>query len=199
MRCLRFLTAATLAVLMGTVAACDEGPKVPVTPAKLTREHRGHYCRMIVVDHKGPKGQIHLKGRSPVFFSSVRDTIAFTMLPEESKQVRAIFVNDMSNTPWDRPGPDTWMRAEQALYVIGSSKRGGMGAAESVPFRTRAAADSFAKKFGGRVVPFDKIPRAYILGEAGTAPTHRGGGSDDKVGKDAGRHDHKGHGGHKHQ
>ena len=156
-----------LAALPFLLAACgDDGPSVAVKPTPLTRDHRGHYCRMIVLDHKGPKGQIHLKGRGPLFFSSVRDTIAFTMLPEESKQITAIFVNDMSKTPWDRPGPDTWINAKQAHFVIGSSKRGGMGAPEAVPFKTVAEAQRFAKQFGGRVVAFSAMPRRYILGDS---------------------------------
>jgi len=152
-----------------------EAPK----PAKLTRDATGHYCRMIVADHRGPKGQIHLAGRKgPVWFSSVRDTIAFTMLPEEPKRIAAIYVNDMTSTPWEDPGPGTWIDAKKAVYVIGSTKRGGMGAAEAVPFKAAEAAKAFAAKFGGHVVAFDKIPRKYILGEAGTAPRYGPGGGD---------------------
>ena len=147
-------------------------------PAKLTRDATGHYCRMIVADHKGPKGQVHLAGqKAPVWFSSVRDTIAFTMLPEESKRIAAIYVNDMTSTPWEDPGPGTWIAAKSAVYVIGSTKRGGMGAAEAVPFKSGEAANTFAAKFGGHVVAFDKIPRKYILGEAGTAPRYGAGDS----------------------
>ena len=161
------------------LAGCGEAEIAAAPePAKLTRDATGHYCRMIVADHKGPKGQIHLAGRkAPIWFSSVRDTIAFTMLPEESKRIAAIYVNDMSNTPWEEPGPGTWIAAKSAVYVIGSTKRGGMGAAEAVPFKTAEAAKAFAAKFGGHVVAFAKIPREYILGEAGTAPSYGAGDS----------------------
>jgi copper chaperone NosL len=163
-----------LALVSVGLTACDEPKEANAPPpAKLTRDAKGHYCRMIVLDHKGPKGQIHVEGRkTPVWFSSVRDTIAFTMLPEEPKRITAIYVNDMTDTPWDRPGPETWIDAKKALYVIGSSKRGGMGAAEAVPFKGEAAAKAFAAKFGGQVVPFGKIPKKYILGESGTAPSY---------------------------
>ncbi len=155
------------ALCLTLLGACDDpAPTEAVTPVMLTREHRGHYCRMIVLDHKGPKGQIHLKNRGPVFFSSVRDTIAFTMLPEESRQIAAIFVNDMTATDWNRPGPETWIPARRAYFVIGSSKRGGMGAPEAVPFKGEAAALAFVSRFGGRVVAFGAIPRQYILGES---------------------------------
>ncbi|HUT51345.1 MAG TPA: nitrous oxide reductase accessory protein NosL [Alphaproteobacteria bacterium] len=164
------------------LAGCGEAEIAAAPdPAKLTRDATGHYCRMIVADHKGPKGQIHLVGRrTPVWFSSVRDAIAFTMLPEEVKRIAAIYVNDMTSTPWERPGPESWIDAKKAVYVIGSKKHGGMGAAEAVPFKGAEAAMVFAAKFGGHVVAFDKIPRNYILGEAGTAPSYgaRDGGGD---------------------
>jgi len=186
------LTRMTMIVAgLGAIAAltaCGEKAEVAAAvPAALTRAATGHYCRMIVVDHKGPKGQIHVAGRkTPVWFSSVRDTLAFTMLPEEPKRISAIYVNDMTQTNWERPGPKTWINAKTALYVIGSSRRGGMGASEAVPFKGRAAADAFAKRFGGRVVAFGQIPRKYILGESGTAPSY---GAD--------RGGHGGHEGHK--
>lgn len=208
-----------LPLILAAVAlvGCDDAKVANApSPAKLTRDATGHYCRMIVVDHKGPKGQIHIAGRkTPVWFSSVRDTVAFTMLPEEPKRIAAIYVNDMTSTPWDRPGADTWIDAKKAVYVIGSSKRGGMGAAEAVPFKGAEAAKAFAAKFGGRVVTFDKIPRSYILGEAGTAPSYGADGEGDhmshgghtskmpmQTGKTHGSTDHKGdhdHGDHEHQ
>jgi hypothetical protein len=51
-----------------------------------------------VLDHPGPNGQIFIKGQAePVWFASVRDTVAFTLLPEEPKDVTAIYVNDMAS------------------------------------------------------------------------------------------------------
>jgi len=176
------LAVAALALVLG---GCDEAAVATApAPARLTRDATGHYCRMIVTDHKGPKGQIHLAGRAaPVWFSSVRDTVAFTMLPEESKRIAAIYVNDMTSTPWEDPGPETWIDAKTAVYVIGSSRRGGMGAAEAVPFKGADAARAFAARFGGRVVAFDKLPRPYILGDAGAAPGY---GARDGGGRAAG-------------
>ncbi len=174
----RFRHGAAAALLALALAGCDDGtPAASVAPVALNREHRGHYCRMIVLDHPGPKGQIHLAGQPPVFFSSVRDTIAFTMLPEEPKRIAAIFVNDMTATPWDRPGPDTWIPARSAFYVIGSTRRGGMGAPEAVPFAGEGAARAFARRHGGRTVAFSAIPRDYILGgsEADTGGQKSGG------------------------
>jgi copper chaperone NosL len=165
------------------LAACDgdETADVP-KPAELTRDDISHFGRMIVQNHKGPKGQIHLKDhRKPLWFSSVRDTIAFTMLPGESKRVAAVYVNDMTRASWQRPEPGTWIDARAASYVIGSRRRGGMGAPEAVPFAKRDAAAKFATKYGGRVVGFGDIPRDYILGSSGSM-AQPGRGKDAKPG-----------------
>lgn len=154
------------------LGACDGDKTAGVPkPAKLTRDDISYFGRMIVENHKGPKGQIHLRDRrKPIWFSSVRDTIAFTMLPEESKRIAAIYVNDMARASWDRPEPGTWIDARAASYVIGSRRRGGMGAPEAVPFGKRDAAAKFAAKYGGRIVALGDIPRDYILGSSGSSP-----------------------------
>jgi copper chaperone NosL len=120
---------------------------------------------MNVLEHAGPKGQIILASRTdPIWFSSARDAIAFTMLPEEPKDIRAIYVSDMAKAPsWEDPGANNWIDARQALFVIGSRVKGGMGAPETVPFSSRAAADKFAGENGGQVVTFDDVPRDYVL------------------------------------
>lgn len=153
-----------------TLTACSEssapGPVPP--PAKLTRDAVAHFCGMLVLDHEGPKGQIFIEGQEqPLWFTSVRDTVAFTLLPEETDKILAIYVNDMARAKsWASPGPGTWMKAQDALYVIGSSRHGGMGAQEAVPFSSRASAEAFTGEYGGHVVAFDQIPRDYILGDA---------------------------------
>ena len=173
--------AALAALLLLPACGEDRSAEIPM-PSELTREATGYYCNMIVEDHPGPKGQIFLSGQSdPIWFSSVRDTIAFTLLPEEPKTIAAIYVNDMSNANWETPEAGTWIGAEDAWYVIGSSRRGGMGAPEAVPFSERAAADAFVAAQGGRVVAFAEIPTDAILGEVpesdhGTMEGHAGEG-----------------------
>jgi copper chaperone NosL len=162
---MRFGKFAWLAVCLALLSGCkdDEASTAP-PPAELTRDAIGHYCQMIVMDHKGPKGQIFLEGEAaPVWFSSVRDTIAFTLLPDEPKTIAAIYVNDMGRATWDRPEPNTWIDAKTAHYVIGSSRRGGMGAPEAVPFADLAAAKRFADTYGGEIYVFDEIPPDAIL------------------------------------
>lgn len=155
-------------------AGCDSEESAPLPPpVALTTEATGHYCGMALVEHPGPKGQILVRGSDrPVWFSSARDTIAFTMLAEEAKTLRAIYVSDMGRAEsWDQPGASNWVDARRAHFVIGSNRRGGMGNEEAVPFSERQAADRFAAEHGGRVVAFSQIPRDWVLGDdAAPAP-----------------------------
>lgn len=157
------IRAALLALLL--LAACDDTPAAPPPPARMTQDAIGHYCGMALLDHAGPKGQIHIAGRVlPYWFTSVRDTKVFTLLPEEPKAVVAIYVTDMAG------GPGAWIEAGRAVYVIGSDQMGGMGAPEAVPFGERAPAERFAERHGGRVVAWNAIPADYVLG--GTEGAH---------------------------
>jgi copper chaperone NosL len=146
------------------LVACEQSPVTEIPPAqKLTREANGYYCLMTVVNHKGPKGQIILSDGQVMWFTSVRDTISFTLLPEEPKNIAAIYVNDMSDANWNDPGAENWIDARQAWYVLGSDRTGGMGAPEAVPFAAKEKAESFASNHGGTIHAFNSIPQAYIL------------------------------------
>ena len=147
------------------LAACEKNQIVEAPPAqKLTRDANGYYCLMTVVNHSGPKGQIILTDKSQsLWFTSVRDTIAFTLSPEEPKNIAAIYVNDMTEANWDNPGADNWIDARNAWYVLGSDRSGGMGAPEAVPFSTKENAELFSSAQGGSVYSFESIPQEYIL------------------------------------
>jgi len=165
------IIALLLAVLLaGCNPAAEQAPPPP--PAEVSDEATGYYCGMLLIDHAGPKGQIHLASRdSPVWFSSVRDTIAFLRLPEEARDITAVYVNDMGKASnWDQPEAGTWVDARMAWFVIGSDMRGGMGANEAVPFATQAAAEAFRTAHGGQVVQLDGIPDDYVLGPVDLAP-----------------------------
>ncbi len=157
--------AVALGLLLGGCDDAQEEAARPV-PQELTREALGHYDRMVVIDHDGPKAQIWLESRDdPIWFSSVRDAVAFHLLPEEPRDIAAIYVSDMAQAEsWAQPGPGTWIEAREALFVVGSDRRGGMGAEEPVPFGTPEAAEDFANAHGGRIVPFDEVPEDYVLG-----------------------------------
>ncbi|MCP8937396.1 nitrous oxide reductase accessory protein NosL [Alsobacter sp. SYSU M60028] len=162
---------AVLAVL--ALPGCNNDKATePPRPFAITADAIGHYCGMNVLEHTGPKGQILLKSRrDPVWFSSARDTLAFTMLPDEPKDIAAVFVSDMAKAPsWEEPGPENWVEARKAWFVVGGTARGGMGAEETVPFSDRDAAERFATEKGGHVYAFADVPREAVLTEGGEAP-----------------------------
>jgi nitrous oxide reductase accessory protein NosL len=171
----RNLVATTLLTILGvtTLPGCGDAASSAAAPPprELTGEATGYYCHMIVQDHPGPKGQIFVAGTpEPIWFSSVRDTLAFTMLPEEPKNLAAIYVSDMARADWDRPQPGTWLDARQAWYVLDSGKTGGMGAPEPVPFGSEGAARAFAELHGGYLLRFAEIPGEAVLGAVHGAP-----------------------------
>ena len=162
---LRILCAFVVAVVL---AGCnqDAAKSVAPPPVALNSDAMGVFCGMNLMEHPGPKGQIITAGRiDPFWFTSVRDTVAFTLMPEQPRDIRAIYVSDMARAAsWDDPGATNWIDARKAFFVIESRKKGGMGAAEAVPFGNREAADAFAAANGGRVTSFTDIPAAYVLG-----------------------------------
>jgi copper chaperone NosL len=157
---------ALVAALM--LAGCNQEPSQSAMPppVALNSDAMGVFCGMNLLEHPGPKGQILTGSRiDPFWFTSVRDTVAFTLMPDQPRDIRAIYVSDMARAPsWEDPGATNWIDARKAFFVIESRKQGGMGAAEAVPFGTRSAADGFVVANGGQIVRFEEIPSAYVLG-----------------------------------
>ncbi len=143
----------------------DEGELPKPAAIALTPEAAGYYCQMTVLEHDGPKAQIHLTGHlHPLWFTQVRDAVAFMHSPEEAKNIAAIYVNDMGSAEnWKEPGFDNWVDADQAWFVVESRQAGGMGAPEAIPFGTEEGAQKFAEANGGRVLRLRDIPADYVL------------------------------------
>ncbi len=185
----------TIGVLAASLllSACNGKEEAAMPPPfALTEEAMGRYCGMNVLEHAGPKGQVILQHiPEAIWFSSARDTIAFTMLPEEPRDIAAIYVSDMSKAQsWDEPGAENWVDAKKAFYVIGSTQRGGMGNEEAVPFSSEADARAFAEKHGGRLVRFDDMPQDYILGSGDGTPADASAFDPPATSADAEGHEH---------
>ena len=163
------------------LTGCQEEQAEDTTPVEITAETLGHYCQMNLAEHDGPKAQVHLKGLpgKPLFFSQVRDAIAYQRLPEQSHEILAIQVQDMGapGATWENPGKGNWIAAEDAYYVVGSRREGGMGAPETVPFGTQPAALAFAAAEGGQVLRLDQIQDDMVLTPVDAA--HDAGHEDD--------------------
>lgn len=153
-------------MVMLLAAGCsDKSQSGRPTAVAMTDDALGHYCQMALSEHPGPKAQVHLEGLpNPLFFSQVRDAIAYKRMPEQSYPIRAIYVSDMEKaSSWEEPGVDNWAAAEDVFYVADSKARGGMGAPELVPFARRQAAEAFAAENGGSVLTLGEIPDHAVL------------------------------------
>jgi len=162
------MPALAFALLLGLgLSACqEETSAAKPAPVAMTPDATGYYCQMTALEHDGPKAQIHLAGNPfPLWFTQVRDAVAFTMSPEEPKDYVAVYVSDMGRAEsWDNPGKDNWIDAETAWFVIGSRKAGGMGAPEAIPFGSEKEAEAFVAQEGGSIVRLSAIPESYVLG-----------------------------------
>lgn len=149
------------------LAACDGGAPSgpPPPPQALTDLAIGHYCGMNLTEHIGPKGQILLRDQdNAVWFSTIREVFAYTLLPEEPKTIEAIYVQDMSQADsHGNPPVDAWIDAHAAYFLIDSSAVGGMGAPDALPFAHTEDAQAYAQRYGGRVVSFQDMPEDYVL------------------------------------
>ena len=107
----------TRALLAGlallALSACRDEAALRPLPVAMTPAAVGHYCQMNLFDHPGPKAQVHLEGLpDPLFFSQVRDAIAYQRMPEQSHAITKIHVSDMGAAPgWDDPGAENWIAA----------------------------------------------------------------------------------------
>lgn len=171
-------------IILGSLSllvACQEKTAQDTTPQDMTVETLGHYCQMNLLEHSGPKGQVFLEGMpAPLFFSQVRDAIAYLRGPEQMAPIVAVYVNDMGATgaTWDNPGDGNWIAVEKAVYVIGSVRQGGMGAPEAVPFSSREKALLFARAEGGKVLSFEEITDDMVLTPVDIEPNSNSGDGD---------------------
>lgn len=159
-------TGLALVMLIG-LAACDDAQTRAVSPpaVQLTEEALGHFCQMNLMDHEGPKAQVHLEGfPMPIWFSQVRDGIAFLKSEERIAPVVAFYVNDMgAAASWATPGASNWVAGAVSFFVVGSDAIGGMGAPEIVPFGDATSAGAFAREKGGTVMTLSEIPAEIVL------------------------------------
>jgi copper chaperone NosL len=156
-----------LLIAVLALAGCkeDTAQMILPDPFRLTEEAAGHYCQMVILEHQGPKSQVHLAGYpAPLWFSQVRDGLAYLKSPEQSAEVIALYVNDMgAAASWTEPGSDNWMVADDAFFVVGSDAIGGMGAPEVVPFSNVSKAEQFAAEHGGKIMRLDDISPEVVL------------------------------------
>lgn len=196
---------AAILLLLAAVSGCQSGDiSSPVpAPAILDEEAVGYYDQMIVMDHSGPRAQVHLAGTpAPLWFSSVRDGLAYLKSPERPAPVVIAYVNDVGlSQGWDDMGAGNWIDAAKAYFVVGSDAAGGMGAPEFVPFGDEDKARSFALERGGEILKLADITAEMVLAPVETmqmtmpSMDSDGGGADEMQDMSSGRQDMSSRGG----
>ncbi len=151
--------------VLAILSACGPDKGRFAAPREPDATSIGFFCRMGLAEHAGPKGQILPKGwTDPLWFSSVRDALTYVATEVVSdREIAGFWVNDMAHGTWEKPAPGSWIEAQKAWYVVESRKSSGMGGSETIPFKAREAAETFAKENGGRVVGYAEAKRAVLV------------------------------------
>lgn len=161
------------------IVACSGTPEMvkKPDPIKLGTDEIGYYMQMIVADHAGPKAQLWLSDQSkPLWFVDVRDAILFKRTPEEADNISVIYAHDMAKNPDYNNVQDLWVDLEQAVFVVASNRKGGMGMPETIPFSDKQFAEDFVAQHGGKVVDsMTQLRTEYLISMpdmSGTDPSH---------------------------
>lgn len=167
-------------LLCFSLAACKPNSEPVEAPqaAQFSDDATGHFCHMFLSEHDGPKAHLFLTGQEePIWFTEVNQLFAFRLLPEEAKNISAMYVNDASGVQdWtDHSVNKKWLDAKTAFYVIESSFIGGMGSADALPFAERAVAEEYTESHGGRVVTFDEMPESFVFQQPLQSHAEQGG------------------------
>lgn len=181
------------AVLSLSLLACKQGVEPEAVPqaAQISDESTGHFCHMFLSEHDGPKSHLFLADQEEaIWFTEVNQLFAFKLLPEEPKNIVAMYVNDASGIQdWQDHSSNThWLAAESAYYVIESSFVGGMGSDDALPFKERATAEEYVAEHGGRVVTFDEMPESFVFQQPLQSQPHGGQGSHSEPANKAHQH-----------
>ncbi len=161
----RTLIVAALATTL--LAACGQssGPTT-VAPLEINRSTSCSLDGMLLADYPGPKAQIFYAGQAePDFFCDTVEMFHIYLTPEQVRNVRGIFVQDMGKADWDEPHGH-WIDAKSAYYVYGSKRVGSMGPTIA-SFALEQNATKFAAEYGGKVYQFADIKPDMVVLDGG--------------------------------
>ena len=155
--------------LIGCLAAaslvgCDD--RAPGVQAReLTRDTPCSLDGMLLMDHAGPKAQIHYDHGLAEFFCDTKEMFAIYLKPELRRRVVAVFTQDMGRADWNRP-LGHWIDAKAAFFVAGSSRHGSMGPTLA-SFAREVDAQAFARQHGGKVLRFADVTSEMVSLDGG--------------------------------
>lgn len=132
----------------------------PLMPRAIPAEARCPVCGMYPARYPRWAAQIVFQDGATHFFDSPVDLFGFMngvgrhSSPYTMKEAARRFVTDFAT--------GTWLVAESAFYVSGSSVRGPMRDADLPAFGSRESAEAFARNRGGKVLAFADVTPAVI-------------------------------------
>ncbi|MBK1873714.1 nitrous oxide reductase accessory protein NosL [Marinobacter sp. 1-3A] len=156
------------------VGCSGEADKVVEKPAPVHIESGDecHVCGMAITRFPGPKGEVITEKEQAVHkFCSTRDMFAWVLQPENVMRKHTLYVHDMSQTEWASPDDTALIDAREAVYVIGSERKGAMGQTMA-SFSTEAAAHDFMKEYGGELLRYDAITLEHLNTEMPMGDMH---------------------------
>lgn len=157
---LKILKLSVLLFSVSLLGACSDQSDKEAMVHKAVAIEQGeecHLCGMIIKNFPGPKGEQYSTASESINkFCSTRDLFSYVLQPENKRQVREIYVHDMSKTNWDKPSDEKFIDARTAWFVIDSSKKGAMGKTLG-SFSLKEDAEVFIQEFGGKLYTFDEI------------------------------------------
>lgn len=129
----------------------------------IERADECHLCGMLISNFPGPKAQMFGKQNRRVHkFCSTRDMFSFYLDPENKRNIKEIYVHDMSKMPWQALSDEHFINARAAWFVTNSSKIGAMGKTLA-SFSKQQDAQAFAEQFGGQVIDFDQVSMQVLM------------------------------------
>lgn len=152
-----FIIAGLLAAAL-MLAGCGEStPEALADAEPIASGDACHVCGMTIADHPGPKAEAFMSADAQALkFCSTAELFTFLRQPENESQFSHAYVHDMGATDWENPADEAFIRAGDAVYVIGHDRRGSMGHTLA-PFADKNAAEAFIEDHGGETIAFEEI------------------------------------------
>lgn len=140
------------------LAACSgENATSPKGPQAFEKSDECHVCGMVITRFAGPKGQAtDSRNQLTKKFCSTKELIIWYLQPENTHNVKEIYVHDMAKAPWEKPDDNHLISARDAYYVIDSTLKGSMGGTLATFLSVNDAA-KFAEDNGGKVLSFNGL------------------------------------------
>ena len=124
------VSAALVALAVIGCGSSDDAQREQSREAVTLADQEDAVCGMLVRAQSAPRGQVVHRDGSRLFFCSLGDLLVHLDAPSPHGRVEATFVEvmEVSEDPaQSHPGVHDWVRAADAVYVVGVDRPGIMG------------------------------------------------------------------------